>query len=181
MIIGLVVGLVLVAVPLYLWRRPEPGSTESEQPAAEDAGLATVDGAVPYIPLVDAAAAPRVKLGPFEILRCQDAGPEKTPPERCDHLEFFEKGLARAIEDNAMCAPSTKTGATISFVMDISFRRKELKLYRGKSSSLAKAKTEELFRCVKKALPTPEWGSIPHQHARYVITVKATYPPSDTF
>jgi hypothetical protein len=181
MIIGLVVGLVLVAVPLYLWRRPEQGAKDSDQPVPEDAGLATIDGAAPYIPLVDAAAATRVKLGPFEVIRCEDASNEKTPPDRCDHIEFFEKGLARAIEDNALCAPSTKTGATISFVMDISFRRKELKLYRGKSSTISKAKSEELFRCVKKALPTPDWSTIPHQHTHYVVGVKATYPPSDTF
>ena len=65
--------------------------------------------------------------------------------------------------------------------MDIHFRRKKLKIYRGKSSTLPKSRTRELFRCIKKAMPTPEWASIPHQHVRYVVSVKATYPPSETF
>ena len=179
MILGLVVGLVLVAVPLYLWRRPEPASP-GDADAVADAG--TIDGAAPYVPLVDAAAlTPKVKLSPFKTIRCSDPGPGKTPPERCDHITFFEDALARAIQDNTLCAPETKTGASISFVMDMDFRRKKLKIYRGKSSSLPASRSKELFRCVTRAVPTPEWGSIPHQHARYVVNVVATYPPNETF
>lgn len=181
MLIGLVVGLVLVAVPLYLWRRPEQASQESLEALAADGGEVEMDGSVPYVPLVDAAATPKVKLGAFEVIRCQDPGSGKTPPSRCDSIEFFENALATAIQDNALCAPSTKTGATISFVLDFSFRRKTWKVFHGKSSSLPKSRTTELFRCVTKAMPTPDWGAIPHQHSRYVVNVKATFPPSETF
>jgi hypothetical protein len=181
MIIGLVVGLVLVAVPLYLWRRPEQASEVAPKPEDADAGVTTVDGVVPYIPLVDASASSNVELSPFKNLRCMDPGPGKTPPERCDHITWFEDALARAIRENTSCAPSTKTGATISFVMDVDFRRKQLKLYRGKSSSVPEKESKELFRCVKRAMPTPEWGSVPHQHARYVVNATATYPPAETF
>lgn len=182
MIIGLVVGLVLVAVPLYLWRRPEKVAPESVEDAMVDGGGALPLGSnVPYVPLVDASVTPKVKLSAFDTIKCQDPGPGKTPPSRCDSIEFFEDALTRAIQDNTLCAPSTKTGATISFVLDFSFRRKTWKVYRGKSSTLPKSRTKELFRCVKKAMPTPDWASIPHQHSRYVINVKATYPPSETF
>jgi hypothetical protein len=180
MILGLVVGLVLVAVPLYLWRRPEPAG-EGAREEATDAGVSTIDGSS-YVPLVDAEAlAPKVKLSPFRTIRCVDPGPGKTPPERCDHITFFEDGLTRAIRENALCAPETTTGATVSFVMDVDFRRKKLKIYRGKSSTVPASRTKELFNCVKRAMPTPEWGTIPHQHARYVVNTKATYPPSETF
>jgi hypothetical protein len=181
MIIGLVVGLVLVAVPLYLWRRPEQASQESLEALTTDGSVLALDGSTPYVPLMDASANPKVKLSSFEVIRCQDPGSGKTPPSRCDSIEFFEDALARAIQDNTLCAPSTKTGATISFVLDFSFRRKSLKVYRGKSSTLPKQRTKELFRCVKKAMPAPDWGSIPHQHSRYVVNVKATFPPSETF
>jgi hypothetical protein len=181
MIIGLVVGLVLVAVPLYLWRRPEQASQESLEALTTDGGVLALDGSTAYVPLMDASANPKVKLSSFEIIRCQDPGSGKTPPSRCDSIEFFENALARAIQDNTLCGPATKTGATISFVLDYSFRRKSMKVYRGKSSTLPKARTKELFRCVTKAMPTPDWGSIPHQHSRYVVNVKATFPPSDTF
>jgi hypothetical protein len=177
MIIGLVVGLVLVAVPLYLWRRPEQAGTPGE---TADAGAA-VDGAAPYVPLLDASVTSKVRLSPFTTIRCNDPGPGKTAPERCDHITFFEDALARAVRENTICAPSTNTGATVSFVLDMDFRRKKLKIYHGKSSSIAKSRTAELFRCVKRAMPQPEWGSIPHQHARYLVNLKATFPPSETF
>ncbi len=182
MIIGLVVGLVLVAVPLYLWRRPEQASPESIEAMATDAGIVPVGTSQPYVPIVDAAVAPKVKLSPFETIKCVDPGPGKTPPSRCDSIEYFEDALARAIEDNALCAPSTKTGATISFVLDFSFGRKKMRVYHGKSSTVPKKRTKGLFQCVNKAMPSsPDWASIPHQHSRYVVNVKATYPPSETF
>jgi hypothetical protein len=181
MIIALVAGLVLVAVPLYLWRRPEPGEASRAAEPIADAG-APVDGAASYVPLVDASpAAPQVKLSPFTTIKCQDPGPGKTPPERCDRVTYFEDALARAIRENALCAPSTKEGGTVSFVMEMDFRRKKLEVYPGKSSSLSKTQTKELFRCVERAMPKPEWATIPHQHSRYVVNVTATYPPSDLF
>jgi hypothetical protein len=179
MILGLVVGLVLVAVPLYLWRRPEQAPMPD---ASANADAGTLDGASAYVPLVDAGAmGPNVNIAPFKTIRCTDPGPGKTAPERCDHITFFEDALARAVRENTLCAPETKTGASISFVMDIDFRRKKLKIYRGKSSSLPASRTKELFRCVKRAMPTPDWATIPHQHSRYVVNMKATLPPSETF
>jgi len=40
---------------------------------------------------------------------------------------------------------------------------------------------QPLLRCIKRALPSPDWGTIPHQYVRYKVNVVATYPPSDTF
>ncbi len=183
MIIALVAGLVLVAVPLYLWRRPDPGERVEPTPSPVDAGsIGVVDGAVPYVPLVDASAsAPSVKLSAFKTVKCVDPGPGKTPPERCDHVTFFEDALARAIRENALCASAGEKGLSVSFVMDMDFRKQKLKLFHGQSSSVGKAKTKELFRCIERAMPTPEWASIPHQHSRYVVSVTATYPPSNLF
>lgn len=181
MIIGLVVGLVLVAIPLYLWRRPEQAD-DAVVPAPEATGTAAPSATNPYVPLMDADEVPRVKVSPYRTIRCQDRGPGKTPPERCDHVTFFEDALTRAIRENALCGPETKTGADISIVMDIHFRKKKLEIFRGKSSSLPASQTTELFKCLKRAMPKkPNWSSIPHQHTRYVVNVKATYPPTETF
>jgi hypothetical protein len=182
MIIALVAGLVLVAVPLYLWRRPDQGARVDPAPLPTDAGVAVLDGAAPYVPLVDASpSSPSVKLSAFKTVKCQDPGPGKTPPERCDHVTFFEDALARAIRENALCASAGDKGLSVSFVMDMDFRKQKLRLSHGQSSSVGKAKTKELFRCVERAMPTPDWASIPHQHSRYVVSVTATYPPSVLF
>jgi hypothetical protein len=180
MILGLVVGLVLVALPLYLWRRPD----DSPKPLPQSPASAFASGrALPaYVPPVPPPSPKsKVKLSPFKTLRCADPGPGKTPPERCDRISMLEEGLTRAIRENVSCAPDTRTGAMVSVVMDVHFRRKQLKLYRGKSSSLPKARTNELFRCIRRAMGSVDWARIPHQHVRYVVSVRATYPPSDTF
>ncbi len=65
--------------------------------------------------------------------------------------------------------------------MESDFRRKKLQLFAGKSSSIKRERAKELLRCVKQAMPNPDWNAIPHQYARYKVNVVATYPASDTF
>ena len=48
----------------------------------------------------------------------------------------------------------------------------------GKSSSVKKKQAKEVLACVNRALPSPDWAQMPHQHQKYSIAVLATYPPS---
>jgi len=174
-IIALVAGMILVAVPLYLWRRPRPASIPSADAAVADAGAP--DSAAAPVFVVDAGPPP-VTLSPFTTVRCENPGPGKTSPERCDHVTFFEDGLARAIRENTACAPTGKKEIAVSFVLDMDFRAKKVNLYSGKSSTIKRDKTKGLIRCIKRAMPAPDWGTIPHQYVRYKINVMATYPPA---
>lgn len=176
-IIALVAGMILVAVPLYLWRRPKPESIPSADAAvAADGGAPDAAPTAAPVFVIDAGPPP-VSLSPFTTIRCQNPGPGKTAPERCDHVTFFEDGLARAIRENTACAPSGKGPITVSFVYEFDFKTKKTNLFSGKSSSVKKEKLKALLRCVKRALPKPDWPTIPHQYARYKINVSATYPP----
>ena len=177
-IIALVAGLILVAVPLYLWRRPRPESIPSADAAMVDAGALDA-GAASLIVAFDAGPAGGITVNPPTTIRCENPGPGKTPPERCDHVTFFEDSLARTLRDNVACAPASKTSFTVSFVMETDFRQKKLNLFAGKSSSLKRAKAQQLLRCIRKAMPTPDWATIPHQYARYKVNVLATYPAND--
>ena len=186
-IIALVAALILVAVPLYLWRRPKPESIPiADAAVAADAGVLTAvpgpDGGAPVPPaMVVDAGPPGVQLAPFKTLKCENPGPGKTPPERCDRVTFFEDALAKAIRENPSCAPSAKTSFQVSFVLETDFRRKKLNLFAGKSSSIKRERTKELLRCVRKAMPTPDWGTISHQYVKYKVNVVATYPVSESF
>jgi hypothetical protein len=175
-IIALVAGLILVAVPLYLWRRPAPQPIPSADAAVVDAG-APASTVVAF----DAGPPGGMTLSPFTTIRCENPGPGKTPPERCDHVTAFEDSLARAVRENASCAPASKTPFTVSFVIESDFRRKKLTLFTGKSTSLKREKAKELLRCVKRAMPAPDWNTIPHQYVKYKVSVAATYPPNDAF
>jgi hypothetical protein len=175
-IIALVAGMILVAVPLYLWRRPKPESIPSADAAvAADGGAPDAAPTTPVF-LIDAGPPP-VSLSPFTTIRCQNPGPGKTAPERCDHVTFFEDGLARAIRENTACAPTGKSQLIVSFVYEFDFKTKKTNLFSGKSSSVKKEKLKELLRCVKRALPKADWPAIPHQYVKYKINVTATYPP----
>lgn len=180
-VIALVAGLILVAVPLYLWRRPRPESIPSADAAVSaDAGSADAADAM-FQPSTPTPPPPSVQLSGFTTLRCENPGPGKTPPERCDHIPFFEDGLARAIRDNAACAPASSTPVKVSYVLEMDFRRKRTNLFIGKSSTIKKDKGKELLRCVTRGMPTPDWGTIVHQYAKYKVNVTATYPPRDAF
>jgi hypothetical protein len=179
-IIALVAGLILVAVPLYLWRRPRPESIPSADAAVvADAGVQMPEGGAFFV--APSSGAPSgVTLSPFTTIRCENPGPGKTPPERCDHITFFEDGLARAIRENAACAPQAKAPVSVSFVLEMDFRRKRTNLFAGKSTTIKRERTKELLRCIKRAMPTPDWGTIPHQYAKYKVNIMATYPPTES-
>ncbi len=176
-IIALVAGLILVAVPLYLWRRPRPEPIPSADAAVADAGASA-----PASPIVAFdAGTTGLSLSPFTTIRCESPGPGKTPPERCDHVTTFEDALSRAVRECANQAPASKAQYTVSYVMESDFRRKKLQLFAGKSSSIKREKAKELFRCAKQRMPSPDWSAIPHQYTRYKVSLVVTYPASDTF
>ena len=75
-----------------------------------------------------------------------------------DRVTFFEDGLARAIRENAACAPATKTGGTVSFVLETDFRRKKYNLYPGKSSSLpSSVRRRGETKIVTRRKPESSW------------------------
>src|SRR6185437_12797857 len=92
-IIALVAALILVAVPLYLWRRPRPESIPSADAAVVDAGAPTASPIIAF----DAGPPGGISLSPYTTIKCGNRGVGKTAPERCDHITTFEDSLARAI------------------------------------------------------------------------------------
>ena len=185
MIVALVAGLVMVAVPLYLWRRPKTDALDAKHAASSVDGttggtslsaLAAPSGGV-------TAAAPEppsprgVTVGEPKISKCKKPG-GKTSPEQCDRQPFFEEAIVKSVRDNASCAPMLPTGGTINYVLDVDYKTKKVKAWSGKSSTVKKKQAKEVMACVNRALPSPDWAQMPHQHQRYSITVLATYPPS---
>jgi hypothetical protein len=181
MIVAVVLGLVLVAIPLYLWRRPRAetdpvvGSAEAK-PAVV---LSAAEAGVAFAP-IDAGAPPAVALSEVRVSECHDPGPKKTSAEQCDRLPQFEKSFAKAIEDAASCVPSSAGGGTIVYVADVSYARKRspinLTLPReGRTMKNAKV-IAACTAAVKKNLASAQLDGGHHQHSRYKFTITATYP-----
>jgi hypothetical protein len=193
--VALVAGLVMVAVPLYLWRRP-PRDAEVGLSGIVDFVPAQAATAKPLSPLVAplgltmgalsaqpaAPAAPGggvrgVSVTDAKVLRCHKAGSSRVPSERCDRQPFFEEALAKSVRDNAPCGPVTAVGGSVNFVLDVDYRAKKAKVWAGRSGTM-RQKAKDVIACVNRALPAPDWAQVPHQYEKYQIALMATYPPA---
>ncbi len=172
---ALLLPFLLIAGLLYVWRRPrteESAKVDAAplQPSAEPA--APVD-AGPPVP-----AAPAVKVGEVKLVSCQD-GRKKLPPEQCDHVPVVEQALTKAIESQSKCLSESAGGGTIEYALDVSFIRKRtpvvLSLPRaGRSFKSAKV-VGPCAKAVRAQLATLSLEGAAHTHARYKMSVVATY------
>lgn len=176
---ALFVPFVLVAVLLYLWRRPR---VEDSVRADAGAASASAEGASEppkTAPSASASAPPKVKVGEVKVLSCQDTGKKKTPPEQCDHLATLEQGLVKAIEASATCLPDSAGAGTVEYALDISFSRKKSPV------TLTLPRAGRTFKNGKVVIPCAQavraktqllgLDGVQHTHARYKISVIATY------
>jgi hypothetical protein len=175
MIVALILGLVLVAIPLYLWRRPRAESIAVNTSAADAGALPAVTAAT--------TAGPEEKLviGDPKILSCHDPGPRKTAPEQCDHVTELEKAFAKAIEENASCVPRDAGGGTIIYVADVGFAKKRSVAVSTPKEGRTLKNPKVAGTCekaIKGRLSSLPLESIKHEHARYRVSITATYPGS---
>lgn len=174
MIVALMLGLVLVAIPLYLWRRPRAESIAVARANADAGSMSTLTTTPPAPAEVDS----KPTLSDPRVLACMDPGPKKTPPEQCDHLADVEKAFAKAIEDTMSCVPKDSGGGTIQYVADVSFRKKTIAVVAPKEGrSMKNGKIAgACASAVRSKLHAVSLDAVTHAHARYKISITATYP-----
>jgi hypothetical protein len=192
-IAAVVLGLALIAIPLYLWRRPR-----SESPPVTSAVVGTAPGS----PFGDAGASdagsgpaePSVSLSDAKVLECHDTGLKRTRPEDCDHLAAVEKGLATAISGAPTCLAAAGAGGagTLTYVVDASFLRKHHPIevsvprdgrsLKGIHGAQAGQAVSGCAAAVKKGMESVALDGVPHAHARYKVAITATYaaPPASS-
>lgn len=176
-VVALVVALALVAVPLYMMRRPSPTKKAEAEAAAASASAAPPSAARPSA-VVDAGKPPeRLRLGPPQRVRC-GAGPKGGQDGSfCDQLAPLEEALAKAIRENEGCAPRMKAAGTINYVLTVDFAKRALHVFPGASGDFRGPQARRATTCVKRALAKPDWDSIRHQFRHYSIAILATYVP----
>lgn len=174
----LAVGLVLalVAIPLYLWRRPRAEAIDVTSRTSADAST-SLDPASEA--LAEPAAPPTnaVALSTATVVACQDPGPRRTPPAECDRIGALEVALAKAIEETTSCMPQDASGA-IEYVADVSFKKRSITVSAPKAGRTVK-NTKAVGACVaavRAKLRAVALDGITHAHARYKIAIVATYP-----
>lgn len=174
MSIALVLGLLLVAIPLYLWRRPRA------EPITAPFG--TIDAGViaaPTAPTPAAQTDDKIVVGDVAILSCHDPGAKRTALAQCDHVLELEKAFMRAIEESAPCV-SKDSGGMVVYVADVAFRRKTVQVTTAKEGRTLKNPkvVSSCEKAVKMKLSALSFESMKHEHARYRISASATYPGS---
>jgi hypothetical protein len=175
---ALVLGIVLVASGLYLWRRPHaPPDPAAGDPSSAEATAALADEAGIVSGLAEAGAPARVRLSDPHVVACMDRGSGKTPADQCDRLPSIEQALSKAIEQTAACMPATAQAGTIEYVADVSFTRKKLRIVlprAGRSVTDRKVVTS-CAAAVRSAVQGVSLEGATHTHARYKISLTATY------
>jgi hypothetical protein len=173
----------LIAVPLYLWRRPSASSEPAADHSASAGSAAPAASVLPGLTAFDAGgrALERVRLAAVQRVKCGASAGRGQEGGLCDSLPYFEEALAKAIRENVDCAPKTGKEGTINHVLTVDFTQRKLHVFPGASGGWKGPQARRATDCVKRALPAPAWESIPHNHRFYSIAILATYlPPGAT-
>jgi hypothetical protein len=177
-VIAGVLGFTILAVILYLWRRPT-GTEHAEHAGAEPSASAALVAPAIVRTKIEAPKTPppRVKLSAVQHLKC-GASPKASTVDAnlCDSLPFFEQGFQKAITDTVDCVPPPKEDGTVNFVLVVDFRSHEARVYPGRSGSWKGKLAKKAAECVKRALTLPTWDTLAHQYRYYMLSILATYP-----
>lgn len=118
----------------------------------------------------------RIAVGRGTILHCRDQGEDST--EDCGSLEFDPIAVPR-IKALTQCPAAAGAAGKLSVGFDVDFRRKEVKVMSGKSTTLPKEKAEALIKCADTAFDKVSLAEVPHKHRRYLVFYTVSFAPSD--
>jgi hypothetical protein len=174
---ALLLGVVLVASGLYLWRRPHTPSDSASTESVAAAASATMVESTGVTSAFDAGSSSLVRLSDARVLGCQDRGRRHTPADQCDHPKPVEQALSKAIEQAAACVPASAPAGTIEYVADVSFSRRAVRIVlprAGRSYSDRRIVTA-CGAAVRNGIVGFGLDGVGHEHARYKISLTATY------
>jgi len=179
LVVALVAGLILLAVPLYLWRRPASSEHVAPEASAPSASVRPLVVPVPLAQQADASLTEpeRVKIGPIRRVRCGASRRRASSSEICDSLGVLEKKFVDAIEQTVDCAPRKEKGGSINFVLEVDFLRKSWHVFPGASGDWRGPAARRACRCVSRAITVANWTSVVHRYGYYAVAALATYPP----
>ncbi len=174
LVIAAVLVMILVAVPLYLLRRPS-GSPST----LADAGAARFGGVVRA--QVDASTSVnQVLLGPIQRVKCgRSADQPSGEGGLCDALPTLEAAFRDSIRGSVDCAPRTGKEGNINYVLEVDFAQNRLNVFPGQSGNWRGPRARRAATCVLRSLPPVSWPELKHQHDYYAIAILATYPAPD--
>jgi hypothetical protein len=176
-VLGGMLSLTLLAVPMYLLRRPSGAPSAS----APDAGVVAFGGV--FREEADASSpVSQVLLGPIQRVKCgASASQIASDGELCDALPPLEEALRASILGAVDCAPRTGKEGSINFVLEVDFENARYNLFPGKSGKWRGPQARRAIQCVLRGFPAVDLAAVGHQHNYYAIAILAVYPAPDPF
>jgi hypothetical protein len=176
-VLGSMLGLILIAIPLYLLRRPS-GTPGSSLP---DAGVFGFGGV--FRDEADASSpVHQVLLGSIQRVKCGPSPAQiSNEGELCDELPALEAALRQSILGAVECAPRTGKEGSINFVLEVDFESSRYNLFPGKSGKWRGPQARRAIQCVLRGFPPVDLSTVSHQFGYYAIAILAVYPPPDPF
>lgn len=151
---------------------PAVASSAVPLASADPAIAAPAASARAAAPVASSLADSRIAVGHGAILHCRDNGEEDA--EDCGSLEFDPIAVPK-IKGLAQCPAAANVNGRLSIGFDVDFRRKEVRVMNGKSTTLPKEKAEAIVKCADSAFDKTGLAEIPHKHRRYLIFYTATF------
>jgi hypothetical protein len=176
LVVALVALIILLAVPLYLWRRPSTRATGSDAgvPSASSPLLAAT--ALPPAVLSAPFRVEPVRASPLQRVRCGASRAKATASVPCDALPALERAFVEAIQKTPDCAPKTAKEGSINYVLEVDFVKKSIHVFPGQSGDWHGPSSRRATKCVEHALGKPDLASMTHNYAYYALAVLAAYP-----
>jgi hypothetical protein len=176
-VLGGMLGLILIAVPLYLLRRP------SDAPSASISETSVFGFGGAFRDEADASSpVAQVLLGPIQRVKC---GPSATQisneGELCDALPALEAALRQSILGAVECAPRTGKEGSINFVLEVDFENSRYNLFPGRSGKWRGPQARRAIQCVLRGFPPVDLTTVSHQFGYYAIAILAVFPAPDPF
>jgi len=178
-VVALVCVAMLIAVPLYLWRKPSTKAVSSPGAPSASAGLGPQAVPKPSAAVATPTAPPpRLTLGAVQKVRCGNSASSGNEGTLCDTLGPFEEALKKAVLTNEDCAPKAKLKGSINYVLTVDFPHKKVHVFPGASGEWHGKQARRAASCIGNAIKVADWN-IPHQFRVYAIALLATYagPP----
>jgi hypothetical protein len=176
-VLGGMLGLILIAIPLYLLRRPS-GTARAAFP---DAGVFGFGGV--FRDEADASSpVGEVLVGPIQRVKCGPSAAQiSNEGELCDALPALEAALRQSILGALECAPRTGKEGSINFVLEVDFESSRYNLFPGKSGKWRGPQARRAIQCVLRGFPPVDLTTVSHQFGYYAIAILAVYPAPDPF
>ena len=175
LVVALVALIILLAVPLYLWRRPSARVTGSDAgvPSASSPLLAA--SALPPAALPAPFRVEPVRASPLQRVRCGASRAKATASVPCDALPVLERAFVEAIQKTPDCSPKTAKEGSINYVLEVDFAKKSIHVFPGQSGDWHGPSSRRATKCVERALGKPDLASMTHNYAYYALAVMAAY------